>query len=307
MENIIIKEFRKVTGQEKGKDGVLRNRTRPFTLFTCGYCKSTVEVNSTSYQQNVPCRDCQKRLRGKKNFLQRAKAKFKDKFDLTKAEQEYFDATTPVTIKCNLHNVEYKISPTRFVSKPYPNQPAKGGCPICAQEVQLSKNKKSIGYYIGLIKEYYPSIEVVAHGSAENNLETITLNCPIHGEFTKTLAKVKHSTSVDSCLCDKCTSERHAWRTRMARTDIPGKVYFVKFKDVNLYKCGVTYKTTKERLRGHVSNIEILWELDFNTLSDAYMFELQFFRQHNDLRTQHPDSTLGGYTEFFIKEIAKPL
>jgi len=307
MKNLKIEEFRKITGQERCADGVYRQRTRPFVRFKCFHCNDIAEATRANYSDDKPCKECSKRLRGKANFLRRAYEKFGDKFDLTKAEQEYFDATTPVTIKCNIHNIEYKISPTRFVAKAYNNQPAKGGCPKCAYEIQLTKNKQSIDHYLSIIEEWYPNISVVSHGNADNNLEIITLSCPIHGEFTKTLARVKSSTYHDSCLCPLCTAEKHAWRSRMVRTDIPGKVYFVKFKDVNLYKCGVTYKTTKERLRGHVHNIDILWELDFPTLSDAYTFEVMFFREYHKLRTNHPDHTLGGYTEFFCEEIQKPL
>lgn len=307
MKNLIIKQFRKETQKEKGKDGVYRTRTRSFTEFTCFHCKQSVEVRTDKYSDNKPCKNCQKRLRGRVNFLNKAKNKFGDKFDLTKAESEYFDATTPVTIKCNVHDYEYKISPTRFTSKPYPNQPAKGGCPKCVQEIQLTKNSKGIDYYLALIEEKFPDISVVKHGTAESNQENITLFCGAHGEFTKTLAKVKQADPASSKLCNKCTQEQHAWRTRMARTDIPGTVYFVKFKDVNLYKCGVTYKTPKERLRGHINNIEILWELQFPTLSDAYFFEYQYFREHHHIRTNHPDNTIGGYTEFFSEFLPKPL
>jgi hypothetical protein len=303
MENTIIKEFRKETTEILPSGN---KRTRVFVQFKCFNCGKVVEYEKSNFKVGKPCKECQNRLRGKTSFLKRAKKKFGDKFDLTKAEEEYFDATTPVTIKCNKHNYEYKISPTHFVAKPYPNQPAKGGCPKCTQEVQLTKNKRSIDYYLSIIEEYYPSIKVIEYGNAEHNQESILLFCPVHGEFTKTLAKVKHSTHADSYLCDKCTSEKHAWRTRMARTDIPGKVYFVKFKDVNLYKCGVTYRTTKDRLRGHIYNIDILWEIDFDTLANAYFFELQFFRTYNSLRTQHPDNTIGGYTEFFSRFINKP-
>ena len=307
MKNTVIEKYRKVTSQEKGKDGVYRPRTRPFVKFKCSQCQEIVEIRDTSYKEDVPCAACKARLAGKKRFFQRAKDKFGDQFDLRKAEEEYFDATTHVTVRCVKHDHEYRISPTRFVAKPYPNQPAKGGCPLCAKEIQLTKNKKSISYYLAMLEDKFPDISVVSHGTAENNLELIHLSCPIHGEFTKTLAKVQSTSPLRSKLCTECTMEQHAWRTRMARTDVPGLVYFVKFNDVNLYKLGVTYRSTKERLRGHLQSIDILWEIPFDTLSDAYFFEYQMFREYSDIRTAHPDNTLGGYTEFFSAPITQPL
>lgn len=307
MENIKIKEFRKFMRLEKGKDGIFRERSRPYTTFQCFGCNKVIDMASSCYKPNKPCNDCLKRLRGKQNFFNKAKEKFGDLFDLSKAELEYYDAITPVTVKCNKHGNEYKVSPTRFVAKPYPNQPGKGGCPECAREINVAKNKKSIDYYLAIIENTYPDIEVISHGTAESNLEVINLNCPIHGAFQKTLAKVLQSTGVSSKLCDCCTNEQHAWRTRMARIDIPGLVYFVKFNDVSLYKCGVTYRTTEKQLQGHLKNIEILWELPFNTLADAYFFEFMFFREYRHIRCKHPDATLGGYTEFFSEFIQKPL
>lgn len=306
MENILIKEFEKTVPAKNSKNGTISiNNT--YIQFKCFHCNDIVEMRKVSYVHTKPCKQCQKRLRGKQTFFKKAAEKFGDAFDLTKAEAEYFDATTHVTVRCKKHDHEYSVSPVRFTAKPYPNQPAKGGCPKCAHEVQLTKNKQSIDYYLAIIENSYPDLSIIAHGNACSNLEPIYLKCPIHGEFKKSLAKVLQSTKKGSKLCDKCTSEAHAWRTRMARTDIPGKVYFVHFKDVDLYKCGVTHKTTKERLRGHLSNINILWELDFPTLSQAYTFEYLFFRYYYSLKCNHPDTTLGGYTEFFYSYIEKPL
>ena len=304
--NKIIKEYRKQTGTETGPDGVVRPRTRSFTDFTCSYCGTHCTVQTSHFSKDKPCTQCQKRLRGKNNFLRRAKDKFGSQFDLTQAEAEYYDSTTPVTIHCNIHNVDFKVSPTNFVKTPRPNQPAKGGCPECRSETAHSKNKKSIDHYLAILSDKFPNIEVVSHGTAETNLEAIELSCNEHGSFTKTLASIISSDPTVTNLCPKCSYEQHAWRTRMARTDIPGIVYFVKFKAESIYKCGVTYKTVNARLRGHTHNIEKMWTLDFTTLSDAYFFEYQFFREFKSLKCKHPDTSLGGYTEFFTQFISKP-
>lgn len=304
--NKIIKTFRKQTKPEKDKNGVLKPRTRPFTTFICYLCKEEITLMSSRFKPDKPCKNCLKRLRGKKNFLLKAKKKFGDKFDLTKAEAEYYDSVTPVTIHCNIHSVDYKVSPTNFVKAPRTNQPAKGSCPKCIQEVQRSKNRKPISHYLRLLSDKFPAVQVVEHGAAETNLEKIKLSCPVHGVFEKTLAAIVKSDPSVTNLCPKCSAERLAWNTRTARTDVTGKVYFVKFIDKSLYKCGVTYKTVKDRFKGHLSNIEEIWELEFDTLSDAYFFEYQFFREYKHLRCCHPDTSLGGYTEFLSSHIVKP-
>lgn len=297
--NTIIEEYRKQMNTE-----VEPNRTRPFVKFICFHCKEEKEQAKANYRDNKPCKECNKRLRGKQNFLKRAVEKFGNKFDLTKAEEEYFDALTPVTIKCNLHEIEYQMNPTIFVARSYPNQPHNGGCPECAVQATKDYLRKPIGHYLGFLKDRFPQFSVVSHGTAESNQERIILNCKIHGDFSTKLSQLVHKDTVH--LCPGCSQDTHAWRTRMVRTDVPGLVYFVKFKSADMYKCGVTYKTVNDRLRGHLEDIEEVWTLPFDTLADAYFFEMHFFREYSHVRCEFPDTSFGGYTEFFNTIIDKP-
>jgi len=299
--NTFIREFRANKASTKEP-----TRTRPYIEFICFHCKQIVSESKHSYKDHKPCRECQKRLRGKDNFLKAAKNKFSDAFDLSLVEQEYFDYYTPVTIICNKHNHAYKIRPVHFVAASYGNQPHNGGCPMCSQEINKTKNKKPIDHYLAILSDKFPQIEVISHGNADSNTEHIQLNCPVHKEFTKTLASIVKSDPSITNLCPTCSSEKHAWNMRMVRKDIPGYVYFVHFKDVNLYKCGVTYRSINDRFRRHLHNISKVWLLEFDTLSDAYFFEYQFFREYKNYKCTHPNNTLGGYTEFFNHCILKP-
>lgn len=301
MKNTVTKTFRK---SMNCKTEV--NRTREFTIFICGECNKEVTINSSNYNEYKPCVTCLKRQRGKENFIRKAIAKFGNAFDISKAILEYNGPVSPVTIRCIKHDYEYSITPTRFTAKAYKNQPAKGGCPKCAYEVQLHKNNKSIDHYLGLLKSKFPSIAVVAHGSAVTNLERIELNCPIHGNFVKTLAAIVKTSPSTSNLCPHCSREKLSWHTRQARTDIPGIVYFVYFKSIDKFKLGVTYKTVKERLRGYLNDIEIVWTYELPELADAYHIECTLFRKFKEFKTTHPDKHFGGYTEFVNSYIPKP-
>ena len=75
-------------------------RTRLYVKAHCHHCDKDYTVRKSHYSALKPCPQCQKRLRGKQAFFKKAKQKFKDKFDLTKAEQEYFDYSTPITVRC---------------------------------------------------------------------------------------------------------------------------------------------------------------------------------------------------------------
>jgi len=301
MKNTFIKNFRvsKATLTDPF-------RTRPYVEYICFHCNETITEAKSTYREDKPCRNCQKRLRGKDNFLAKAKEKFGTSFDLTLAEQQYVDYTTPIPVTCVKHNHTYLVRPVHFVANSYVNAPHKGACPECTKETNKLKNKKPIDQYLQILEDNFPNLEVISYGNASSNLEDITLKCPEHGEFIKTLAKVRATNPSISNLCPTCSAEKHAWRTRMARHDIPGIVYFVHFKDVDLYKCGVTYRSVNERFRGHLSNISTIWTLDFSTLADAYFFEYQFFRDFKQHKCKHPDNSIGGYTEFLNQSIPKP-
>ena len=301
-ENIVIKKFRKSCPSKTEK-----TRTRPYITAICGVCKKEFIISKAAFSKTKPCKSCQKRLRGKRNFLEKAKLKFGTKFDLTKAESEYVDYTTPVTIKCNKHNYEYKIKPVHFVGNAYPNAPHKGGCPKCASDASKKWLNKPISHYLAHLNSKFPDIKVSELPiDTSSNLNKIELICPIHGTFTKTLADLVKLHPETSCLCPKCSQELLAWNIRSARTDIPGTVYFVKFTKDNLYKCGVTYKDVNARLRGKLSQIETIWTVKLPTLEQAYTLETALFRKYSPYRTCYPDTSFGGYTEFLTINITKP-
>lgn len=302
MKNTFIKEFRVNKGSSTEP-----TRTRPYIKFICFHCNTIQTMSKASYKETKPCKECDKRLRGKVNFLKKAQEKFGDAFDLSKASTSYFDYFTPVPITCNKHNFEYNIKPVHFVSNSYDNQPHKGGCPKCAQDNNKLKNLKSSDSYLQLLEDKFPDITLVNFpiGIVPSDAE-FTATCTHHGNYTKKLRDILKINSEVSNMCPTCSKEYLAWNVRYARNDIPGIVYFVHFKDVNLYKCGVTYKTTKERLKKHINNIDIVWELPFDTLSNAYFFETQFFRKYFSYKCNHPNLKFGGYTEFLSIDIPKP-
>lgn len=283
------------------------NRTRLYIKAKCYYCNSEYEIRKSSYSTEKYCPSCEKRAKGKQKFLEKAKQKFGDRFDLTITAQEYFDYFTPVTVKCVKHGYEYKIKPVHFVANSYSNAPHKGGCSKCAVESSKAYLNKPITHYLQHLNDKFPAIKV--NKLPENtisNLNIIELICSEHGIFTKTLADIIRTSPNNSSLCHYCSREKLAWNIRQTRTDVPGTVYFVKFTDVNLYKCGVTYKTLNERFRGVLSKIEVLWTINLPTLEQAYALEIALFRYYKEFRTTYPDNSFGGYTEFLTINVNKP-
>lgn len=300
--NLIVKEYR----VEKKADKGMGVRTRPYVDFICGSCQNLTSLPKSNYREDKSCSKCQKHETAKARFFIKAKEKFGNSYDLSKAV--YVSPKTKLEVICTKHNKSHWVTPTRFVTKEYSHlkgHSAKGGCPDCAYEVQITKNQKGIDYYLQILELRFPQFTVVKHGEAVNNLEKLTLNCEYHGEFVTTLHQVSSKSTVH--LCSGCNNDLNAWKTRMSRTDVKGKVYFVYLPDMSMFKCGVTYRDVKKRLDELKCKYEILWVLDFETLANAYHFEYQFFRHHKALRYKGERLIAkGGYTELMTSLITKP-
>lgn len=296
MKNIIISQYRKPY-----KD----NRTRPFIKFKCGQCGNEIEIWSKNYKEDTPCITCQKHNRGKENFFKRAKEKYGDKFDLSKVN--YVDSKTKVLIRCVKHNHEYYINPLIFTGKDYSHLqvPHKGGCKYCALESQKESLHKPIEHYINILNERFPQFEVIKHGNADSNTEKITLECPTHGSFETTLARIVSKDTV--YLCPNCSREMLSWNTRWHRTDVKGTVYFIYLEELNLYKLGVTHRNIKRRLIEIKHKPKIIWTVDLSTLADAFLLEMYIFRKYQQYKVKDKDIIkFGGYTELLNCYIEKP-
>ena len=298
MLNTFVKEFRKDKSNKYEK-----NRTRPYIKYICGMCGKEQEIVKNLYKDDKPCKSCRKHLRGKGAFFKKAKEKFGGAFDLS--EVDYIDSNTKVKVRCKKHNHTYYIKPLVFVGKGYPEYqlPQKGGCKYCAIEASKTYLHKPIEHYLNILHKKFPDITVVTHGTAENNLEKITLCCPVHGNFEKILASIVSNKTMN--ICPVCSRELLAWNTRFARTDIKGKIYFLYLKDIQAYKLGVTYRDVQMRANELKLNAEILWEYESPTLAEAYLLELYLFRVYQNYRYT-ADVKFGGYTELLTIEIPKP-
>lgn len=300
-ENLIIKEYKEVqTVVEKGREV---NRNRNYTTFRCHCCNKEITVLTRSFSLDKPCTNCQKRARGARNFMQRAVDKFGDKFDLSKTV--YVDSSTKLSVRCIKHDNTFEVHPMDFVGKPRKNKPQKGGCKLCAAETQAQAMKKPISYYLQALNTRFPQFSVVSHGTAESNRELMHLMCEHHGPFSKTLHNIVSKEAVH--LCPGCNNDLNAWKMRTVREDVAGKVYFVFLPELNMFKFGVTYRDIADRVKEFKQTAELLWYVDFDTLSDAYFFEYQFFRYYKELRYKGERvMNSGGYTELFTEIINKP-
>lgn len=100
--------------------------------------------------------------------------------------------------------------------------------------------------------------------------------CPTHGEFEQ-YPKVH----LNSNGCQKCGQELRSIKLRPFNVSREAYLYYVYFKEYNLYKVGVTVKP-KERFNGEPYKPEILFMLKYHTEAQAYFIESKIKLMFNE-------------------------
>lgn len=293
MKNEKLKEY---TEDKVSKSG--RKYTNNYVQFKCAKCSSVTSILSKYYTDSRLCDSCSRLKLAEDRFFAKSEERYGSAYDLSNTT--YTGPKEHLTVVCTKHNEEVVIKPVDFMHKK-----SKGGCKTCAKEAHRAAITRPIEHYLLALNTRFPQFSVVSHGTAESNTEKIELLCEYHGKFTKTLHSLTSKESVH--LCPGCNNDLNAWKMRTTREDIPGRVYFVYIPEISMFKFGVTARTTRQRMQEIKHKTEIIWEIEFQTLSDAYFFEYQFFRENKKLRyTGERVLNSGGYTELFISFINKP-
>ena len=298
MKRIILKEFR----IEK-YDKTCSKRTRPMITYKCTRCNQEYTEIKKKDCLDKYCGNCECNIKATPKYLEEATKKYGNTFDLSKIFLTH--TTDKITVTCLKHNHTYEISRYAFIGKGYGKDcPQKGGCKYCAIEASKEYLHKDINYYLQFLYNRFPQFTVVEHGNACSNTEKITLNCPQHGIFTTTLAKLVSNKSV--YLCPTCNTDLNAWRMRTTRTDVKGYVYHLYLPELGKYKIGVTYRPIEKRMKEISNSSRLLWLVELETLADAYLLEYCLLQINNSTREILTSSEIGGYTEFFNSKIKKP-
>lgn len=170
------------------------------------------------WKNGTGCPDCSlrektesSRKKNAKHFLEKAKAKFGDRFDYSKVV--YKNEHDPVILYCKEHNVEFTTAPTNHLCTKW------GSCPQC--NLLLSKNH---GVYKMTEDELWMTIKKI-HGNTYTYLgfvggeytgtsSILRIVCPKHGEFQQRL--LSHVNYGHGCRF--CGYERLGTRTRDSYT-----------------------------------------------------------------------------------------
>lgn len=133
-------------------------------------------------------------------FLDRCISTHGTKFDYSMAK--YVNSVTKVTIKCNICNHVWQVTPNNFL-----NNYTKSGCPECKRIKQIGRDNKSTDEIIGEIK--------LAHGDrllydrlVYTNCNTkVVVGCKIHGYFEKWPNDLKNGSGCPRCSGSKVIPE----------------------------------------------------------------------------------------------------
>ena len=111
-----------------------------------------------------------------------------DRYDYSLVK--YINARTYVTILCKIHGEFYQV----------PNSHLHGsGCPLCGALTKAKSRANTLDFFISAANIKHNNIYDYSKTIYINNRTTITIICPIHGDFEQTPAD-----HLSGCGCQKC-------------------------------------------------------------------------------------------------------
>ena len=180
-------------------------------------------------------------------FLEKAKAKFGDKFDYSKVE--YTKADQKIIIICPIHG-EFITTPSRFLQSKY-------GCSKCATEASHKSATKTTEQFIEEAKEVWGDRFSYENTKYVNSHTKVTITCPIHGDFQANPTDFlrKHG-------CPKCkgqiTADFNKQTKRMSQEDFINRIKLMYGNLFNYDEVIYVNKRTKVKLHSNIMNEDFL-------------------------------------------------
>lgn len=156
-------------------------------------------------------------------------------YDYSKAEKEYINLTTKVTIYCSLHNNYFKQTPGRHL--------AGSGCYFCGIEKRTENLKLNTNDFIERSKEQHGydkfDYSLVDY---KNTITPVVLICKLHGEFS--ILPGNHL--YNHIGCPKCQKEILSNRLSLSNEEYLNRVFDI-YGDKFNYNL-INYKTSNKNI-----------------------------------------------------------
>lgn len=131
------------------------------------------EINPDNALHGGNCSECAKENRIKNNRMSHEEyvKRLSIKNPKLKVVEEYIDAKTKILHHCLTHDIIWKVTPDKVLSRG-------SGCPECAKKLRYVARAKTHKQYVKDVENKNPSIEVI--GKYINNKTAIEHRCKIH-------------------------------------------------------------------------------------------------------------------------------
>ena len=220
-------------------------------------------------------------MTNQEKFLEKAKAKFGDKFDYSKVD--YIDSKTPVCIICPKHG-EFLVKPVNFIQ-------SKWGCKKCSVEETHNLQRKTTEQFISEAKNYWGNRFSYENTKYIDSKTKIIVTCPVHGDFY-----TNPKDFIRGHGCPKCAHNLVSERNKNKR--LPKEEFINRGKMLygDLFSYDKTeYVTRKTKVIIH-SN---LLNEDFITTPDS------FYRATFPQKYRGEDKKLNNFSqEYFVKLVS---
>jgi len=218
----------------------------------------------------------------KEQFIKESVEKHGDKYDYNKAT--YVTAKTKTTITCKIHG-DFLQTPGDHI---------RGcGCPKCGKLRAHSSNRASLEEFVEKAKKVHQDTYTYKDAEYVNCKTPITITCEHHGNFKQIPT---HHTNGHGC--PRCASKGTNY-------DKSATLYYVKLVGTDLYKLGITNKSTVlDRFEmADKEKIEILFTKHFQLGLDAFYNEQLLLLQFSGLRYRGERLLYNGNSELLTEDI----
>lgn len=195
------------------------------------------------------------------HYITNAKAKFPE---LDFSNTVFVTGPKKITVTCRVHG-DFVVGANALLHK------NSKGCPSCLQErnnVQRALKFKKDAALIHGNKYDYRTVDQI-----ETTAKVVPIICFNHGVFYQT-----PKNHLKGSVCTYCMNLERGYRQRYQRLGREATLYFVYFKEYDLFKLGVTVDLAK-RFNGEVHKPEILYSKSYEHEAQAYLVETQLFRE----------------------------
>lgn len=224
------------------------------------------------------------------HYITKAKVKFPE---LDFSNTVFTTGSEKITVACKVHG-NFVVGANALLHK------NSKGCPSCLQERNSVERALKFKEDVALVhgnKYDYSMIDKV-----EMLSKAVPIVCSDHGVFYQT-----PKNHLKGSICTYCMNLERGYRRRYKRLNREATLYFVYFKEYDLFKLGVTVDIVK-RFNGESNKPEILFSKMYEHEAQAYLIETQLLRQFScHMYKGTPVLSRKGNTELLVADILEEL